>query len=96
MAPRPALDALLDKLTVLAEGAEEATGDEEGAKKSKSALSTAASGQADADQGAGQEQDLPPVQSPPVERTVDPGDTEHMRAEPVELRRKLRARRPSW
>ena len=89
VAPRPALDALLDKLTVLDEGADGATGDEEGAKKSKSAPSTAVFWQADAEEGAGQEQDLPPVQSAPVERTVDPGETEHMRAELVELRRKL-------
>ena len=89
VAPRPALDALLDKLTVLAEAAEEASGDEEGAGKSKSAPSTAVFWQADEDDGAGQEQELPPVQSAPVERTVDPGEAEHMRAELVELRRKL-------
>ena len=89
VAPRPALDALLDKLTLLVEGSDEAAGDEEGAGKPTRAASTAVFWQADEADGEGQEQDLPSVQRAPAERSADPGETEHMRAELVELRRKL-------
>ena len=66
VAPRPALDALLDRLSLLAEGADEAAGDDEGAGEAKPAASTAVFWQANEADGAGRKQELPSVQSAPV------------------------------
>ena len=85
VAPRPALEALLDKLSV----ADEPADDGDGGRKSKTASSSAVFWQADETDGAGPEDNLGSVQGTPVERTVDPAEAEHMRAELVELRRKL-------
>ena len=61
VAPRPALDALLDQLSLVDEGPTDA-GDED-AGGAKPAASTAVFWQADEADGAGGEQDLPPVQA---------------------------------
>jgi hypothetical protein len=93
VAPRPALDALLERLPLLAEGDEEEGDAEEGEKPggaSKAASSSAVFWQANEDEGgAGGEQPLPSGEGAPVERSLKADEAERMRAELVELRRKL-------
>ena len=89
VAPRPALEALLNRLAAVAEGAEEQGDSAEGGEPGRAKPSSAVFWQADEADGAGQEQDLPSGEAAPVERSVDAEEAERTRAELVELRRKL-------